>query len=452
MIVWLRNQKPGALLQPLRTATKLPRAARPVAEALAGVELRGIAYAEGGVAAEILLALAENNCQISAVAQKLRPPLLQRLPLPDLVSIVAALGEQGLKDDLLRPPLQAKVAVAGPGLALVPPSRLLRLATASQSSSCIAQTALGPVAGAAAQSLESWTAEDVSELMLLVATSGGAENSPGAKRLFSRVTEVLTPRLSALSATVLLKVVVAAGAAAAHCRDLLEAAANRADVCSEYAVHSSIVREHGFLLRVSQSRRSAAIFQVMLARPRPRPNAPPEAVSVSGGPTKPRAAGSPLPKHALFGQTGRKEKKVPLDKEMLETILQEVRGLTDDELYEQLSTWQDNPELLVRRQQTELQLHSEVEKLQEEVQHHRQGCAAAQQLALDAQVSHAEATRRSEFQLGLVKRQLQSIKRGTTAASGLAQRCRDCQRKAELFDLEREALQKEGAMKKKAWQ
>jgi len=224
----LKNQKPGALLQPLRTATKLPRAARPVAEALAGVELRGIAYAEGGVAAEILLALAENNCQISAVAQKLRPPLLQRLPLPDLVSIVAALGEQGLKDDLLRPPLQAKVAVAGPGLALVPPSRLLRLATASQSSSCIAQTALGPVAGAAAQSLESWTAEDVSELMLLVATSGGAENSPGAKRLFSRVTEVLTPRLSALSATVLLKVVVAAGAAAAHCRDLLEAAANRA--------------------------------------------------------------------------------------------------------------------------------------------------------------------------------------------------------------------------------
>lgn len=224
----LKNQKPGVLLQPLRTACKLPKSARPIAEALAGVELRGITYAEGSVAAEILLALAEKTCQISTVASKLRPPLLQRLPLPDLVSIVAALGEQGLKDDLLRPPLQAKVAVAGPGLALVPPARLLRLATASQQSSCIAQTALGPVAGAAAQSLESWTAEDVSELMLLVATSGFAENSPGAKRLFSRVTEVLTPRLSALSATVLLKVVVAAGAAAAHCRPLLEAAANRA--------------------------------------------------------------------------------------------------------------------------------------------------------------------------------------------------------------------------------
>ncbi|CAK9015938.1 unnamed protein product [Durusdinium trenchii] len=223
----LKSQKPGVLLQPLRAAAKLPKSARPIVEALAGVEMRGITYAEGSMAAEILLALAENNCEIATVASKLRPPLLQRLPLPDLVSIVAALGEQGLKDELLRPPLQAKVAVAGPGLAAVPPSRLLRLATASTRSPCIAETALGPVAGAAAQSLESWTAEDVAELMLVVATSGAAE-SPGAKRLFGRVTEVLTPRLTALSATVLLKVVVAAGAAAAHCRELLEAAAHKA--------------------------------------------------------------------------------------------------------------------------------------------------------------------------------------------------------------------------------
>jgi len=225
----IKHQKPGILLQPLRTAAKLAKAARPIVEVLAGVEMKGIAYADGGVAAEILLALAENNVEIANVASKLRPPLLQRLPLPDLVSIVAALGEQGLKDDLLRPPLQARVAVAGPGLAAVPPSRLLRLATASTRSACIAECALGPVAGAAAQSLESWTAEDAAELMLVVATSSqGSANSLGAKRLFGRVTEVLTPRLSALSATVLLKVVVAAGAASAYCKDLLEAAANKA--------------------------------------------------------------------------------------------------------------------------------------------------------------------------------------------------------------------------------
>lgn len=41
--------------------------------------------------------------------------------------------------------------------------------------------------------------------------------------------------------------------------------------------------------------------------------------------------------------------------------------------------------------------------------------------------------RRNDFRLSLVKRQLQSIKRGTSAASGLAERCRDCQRRAELL-------------------
>lgn len=137
---------------------------------------------------------------------------------------------------------------------------------------------------------------------------------------------------------------------------------------------------------------------------------------------------------------------------MLESTLQEVRGLTEEELYNELSGWEEDPEKLRRRQQTEGQLRQEVEKLGEEVETLQHRCSAAQSRALEAQASQVEAQRRSEFQLGLVKRQLQSLKRGTSAASGLAQRCRDCQRKAELFDLEREALQKEAAMKKKAWQ
>lgn len=87
------------------------------------------------------------------------------------------------------------------------------------------------MAGAAAQGLEAWTAEDVAELILVVATSEAAD-SAGAKRLFGRVSDVLTPRLAALSTTVILKVVVAAGAAAKHCRDLLEAAATKAVVSS----------------------------------------------------------------------------------------------------------------------------------------------------------------------------------------------------------------------------
>lgn len=137
---------------------------------------------------------------------------------------------------------------------------------------------------------------------------------------------------------------------------------------------------------------------------------------------------------------------------MLESTLQEVRGLTEEELYNELSGWEEDPEKLRRRQQTEGQLRQEVEKLGEEVETLQHRCSAAQSRALEAQASQVEAQRRSEFQLGLVKRQLQSLKRGTSAPSGLAQRCRDCQRKAELFDLEREALQKEAAMKKKAWQ
>lgn len=187
----------------------------------------------------------------------------------------------------------------------------------------------------------------------------------------------------------------------------------------------------------------------MLARPRPR-----AAQASSGADSAERwAASSPLPQHALFGTGhGRKEKKFPVDKDMLESTLQEVRGLTEEELYDELSGWEEDPGKLRRRRQTEGQLRQEVDKLCEEVETLQHRCSAAQSRALEAQASQVEAMRRSEFQLGLVKRQLQSLKRGTSAASGLAQHCRDCQRKAELFDLEREALQKESAMKKKAWQ
>eukprot|EP00931_Biecheleriopsis_adriatica_P019735 TRINITY_DN13374_c0_g2_i1.p1 TRINITY_DN13374_c0_g2~~TRINITY_DN13374_c0_g2_i1.p1 ORF type:complete len:1073 (+),score=270.19 TRINITY_DN13374_c0_g2_i1:86-3304(+) len=228
----VKNQKIGILLNPLRIAAKLGKSAQPVVEVLARVEMKGISHADGGIAAEILLALAESGMEKETVASKLRPPLLARLPLTDLVSIVTCLGEHGLSDDLLRPPLQARVAVAGPGLAAVPPAKLLRLAIAAQRSTCIAECALGPVAGAAAAGLEQWTAEEVAELMLVVATTSagatGGINSHGAKKMLGRVTEVLSPQLPRLTSTVLLKVVVAAGAAASHCRMLLELAANRA--------------------------------------------------------------------------------------------------------------------------------------------------------------------------------------------------------------------------------
>ncbi|CAE8611440.1 unnamed protein product [Polarella glacialis] len=146
----LKKQGPGALLPALRAGSKLPKDARPVLEALARAELKNVGFADAAVAANVLLTIAEAGVEGEGVASRLRPPLLQRVALPDLVSIVAALGEKRLEADLLRPALQARVAVAGPALAAVPPANLLRLAKASTRSPVVAECALGPVAGAAA--------------------------------------------------------------------------------------------------------------------------------------------------------------------------------------------------------------------------------------------------------------------------------------------------------------
>ena len=130
------------------------------------------------------------------------------------------------------------------------------------------------MAGAAAQGLEAWTAEDVAELILVVATSEAAD-SAGAKRLFGRVSDVFTPRLAALSTTVILKVVVAAGAAAKHCRDLLEAAATKAVVSSApkgRCKAPSSARQAAEPPRlIDLSFRGPPEPWAMSARPRPRP-------------------------------------------------------------------------------------------------------------------------------------------------------------------------------------
>ena len=128
-----------------------------------------------------------------------------------------------------------------------------------------------------------------------------------------------------------------------------------------------------------------------------------------------------------------------------------MRGLSDEELYDQLSGWQESPGEL-RQQQTAQQLRFELEKLEKELEAQLEQRAAAQREVLAAQAAQQQAAGRQEGQLQLVRRQLQSLKRGTTAASSLAERCRECQRRAELLDLEREALEKEAQIQKRAWQ
>lgn len=222
---------PGLTLEALRAAGRAGSGARPVAEALARWEMKGIQFAEPALAADILIAIVESGVQLQAVAQKLRPPFLQRLPLPELVVLCAMLAERKLDADLLRPPLQARVAVAGPALTAVPPANLVRLATAAARSTVVAECALGAVAGAAAVTLTTWPPENVAELLLVVATTiasagDAARNAVGgARKLYAYANEYFVPQLSKLSSKDLLKAVAAAGAAAGQCKPILEAAA-----------------------------------------------------------------------------------------------------------------------------------------------------------------------------------------------------------------------------------
>lgn len=176
------------------------------------------------------MAMAEGGVLPAEVAGRLRPPLLHRLPLADLVQLVAVLAERGLEGDLLRPALQARVAVAGPGLLAVPSQHLLRLASASTKSAVLAECALAPLVGAVAGSLAGWPLESVAELLLVTATSARAEGAfgNGVRRFLARASEVMTPRLRELSPQQLLKVVLAAGTVATHCRPLLQAAGEAA--------------------------------------------------------------------------------------------------------------------------------------------------------------------------------------------------------------------------------
>lgn len=219
---------PGAFAGAIRAAAKAGEETRAMVEELARWELAGLQHADAQTAAEVLLAVAESGTLLAEAAARLRPPLLHRLPLPDLVEIIAVLAERGLGQDILRPALQIRVAVAGPGLAAVPAQRLLRLANAATRSPVIAECALGPVAAAAASALHLWPLDSIPELLLLVATAEAAATSAGARRLFARAVEVAVPRLPDMTSAQLLRTVVATGAAATQCRALLEAAAERA--------------------------------------------------------------------------------------------------------------------------------------------------------------------------------------------------------------------------------
>ncbi|CAE8737452.1 unnamed protein product [Polarella glacialis] len=237
----LKKKLPADLLKPLKAAVaaKLPKDSWPVLGALARCAMKNVYEADVTVAADLLLTIAETGAEVAGVSSCLRPPLLQRLALADLISIVAALGEQQPEADVLRPALQSRVAVSGPALAAVPPEKLLRLARAARLSPVIAEVALGPVVGAVAASLGRWPASATAELLLVVATAVDCQGksvaeTSGAKRMIAAADGALTPHLKdeKLEMATLMRVIIGSAAVVGQSRGLLEKAATQAIVRS----------------------------------------------------------------------------------------------------------------------------------------------------------------------------------------------------------------------------
>eukprot|EP00929_Paragymnodinium_shiwhaense_P007961 TRINITY_DN111888_c0_g1_i1.p1 TRINITY_DN111888_c0_g1~~TRINITY_DN111888_c0_g1_i1.p1 ORF type:complete len:1062 (-),score=339.81 TRINITY_DN111888_c0_g1_i1:187-3372(-) len=210
-------------------------------QACAAREMKSLQQAQGAKAADVLLALLEGPATYrSEVIAKLQNlPLLQRLPLPELIDLVSAIVERCIDTggdkrseatvgEALKLALQTRILVAGPMLADVSPQRLLRLAKAATKSAVIAEVGLGPVAGAAAAKLkDEWSLDDIATLLLAVSHSQASVDSPGAHKLYAKATEVFTPRLGELQKQQLLKTVLAISSIS-QCKSLLEAFAKEA--------------------------------------------------------------------------------------------------------------------------------------------------------------------------------------------------------------------------------
>eukprot|EP00927_Polykrikos_kofoidii_P029606 TRINITY_DN25588_c0_g1_i1.p1 TRINITY_DN25588_c0_g1~~TRINITY_DN25588_c0_g1_i1.p1 ORF type:complete len:1950 (+),score=472.38 TRINITY_DN25588_c0_g1_i1:531-5852(+) len=216
----------GAFLECLRAAINAGDKAAEVAKALAQRELSVLHLAHGGTAAEVLFVLVEGGILVEEAAKRLKTPVLQRLPLSDVVRLLAGLAERGYGEaDDLQAGLQ--VVNSAPGLAAVPPQQLLRFAIAATKSPAVAELGLGAAAGAAAATLAVWPLDDVAKLLLAVAKSKAAATTPGAQRLFAKVNEAIAPRLPELNAHQLLKMVLAASSVE-QCKPLLSAASKQA--------------------------------------------------------------------------------------------------------------------------------------------------------------------------------------------------------------------------------
>jgi len=214
---------PGSFLPALRCAAVLGPSATPFVEIVARREFSLIEAGLVDVAAEVMLTVVEAGVMLEETVALLCSPLLQRLPLASVVSLVGALGERDCENEKLQPLVQAITDVP---LDEVPAPALLRLAVAATKSEAIAEKGLGHVAAAASVMLHVWALDDVTKLLLVVAKSKQCASS-GAATLFARATEVIGAKLPELSEQQLIKIVFAI-TSVEQCRQLLEAAADQA--------------------------------------------------------------------------------------------------------------------------------------------------------------------------------------------------------------------------------
>lgn len=243
---------PGALLEPLRAALRLGDGAKPLAEAIARRELSRLSIAEDRVAVQVLTTLADEGVLLDDVIVAMQPAMLQRLPLPDLATLLASVIERwhnnaaGTAEGALQPGIEALVA-APSAMASLPTQLILRLAVLTTKSSMVADVCLGPLATAAAETISAWPLDDVAKLMLAVAKSRATSTSFGVQCLFAKATDFIIPQLSNLSAQQLLKLILAAGATP-QCKALLEAAAKEAQLrLSDFRPAQLLVLTHGLL-------------------------------------------------------------------------------------------------------------------------------------------------------------------------------------------------------------
>jgi len=172
---------------------------------------------------EVLKCLGGAGALMEDIARRLQA-LAPAASASTLLAAVLAISERGFASEALT--AAANEAAAKPGLAQLPPLRLLELAVAATKSSSLG-VLLGAVARVAASSCESWPTGELVRLLLAVAKAKGLlQGAPEKALLLKSAAVALRPQLGSLAAPDVIRLALAVASDGKS--DLLEAAAEEA--------------------------------------------------------------------------------------------------------------------------------------------------------------------------------------------------------------------------------